>query len=556
MLHQTLADWTSSRIESDLEARAELIVNALNMVDTLDEKAQLVDSLGGPTDQRITLIDADGTVLADTYVDDRDLAALDNHGERPEVQASLDGELGMARRHSTSVDADMLYVAIPIPDSDAVLRASVPLREVDEALRHLRLLLLFGGVLGIGVAILMSSIASRLMSQTLQQVLDRARTDTDAAPAAGASPGADTDVDGDDSDSLRQITRALEETLELLVRQRNRFRAVLDGMTEGVIATDSDLQITLSNRSVHRLLNTDGDLEDRPLSALLPDDIIEAIVEDSDDTVEFQPSHRPVRRIRIRTTPRPDTGGYILVFHDVTTIRRLETMRRDFVANVSHELKTPVTVIQANAETLLDGALGDAEHARTFTEGIDRNARRLSRLISDLLDLSQIEAGEIEIELQQTPLRAVVEDAVVDIEHRVNSSSTSIDIDIDEELRVQSDFDALYRVLLNLLENAVKYGGDDPTVQLHARRRQSMVLVEVIDNGPGIPGEHRDRLFERFYRVDRGRTVDMGGTGLGLAIVKHLVASMHGEVGYRPAEPEGSIFWFTLPAAKKSGDDS
>jgi len=553
MLHQTLADWTSSRIESDLEERAELIVNALDMADSLDEKAQLVESLGGPADQRITLIDAGGTVLADTYVDDDDLAALDNHGDRPEVQAGLDGELGMARRHSTSVDADMLYAAIPIPDSDAVLRASVPLREVDEALRHVRLLLIFGGVLGIGVAILMSSIASRLMSQTLQQVLDRARTDTGAAPTAADSPESDTDVD---RDSLRQVTRALEETLELLVRQRNRFRAVLDGMTEGVVATDSDLQITLSNRSVHRLLNTDADLEDRPLSVLLPDDIIDAIVENSDDTVEFQPSHRPERRIRIRTTPRPDTGGYILVFHDVTTIRRLETMRRDFVANVSHELKTPVTVIQANAETLLDGALDDAEHARTFTEGIDRNARRLSRLISDLLDLSQIEAGEIEIELQQTPLRSVVEDAAVDIEHRVNSPSTTIDIDVDNSLRVQSDFDALYRVLLNLLENAVKYGGDEPTVHIQARRRQSMILVEVIDHGPGIPRNHRDRLFERFYRVDRGRTVDMGGTGLGLAIVKHLVASMHGEVGYRPAEPEGSIFWFTLPAVKDTDTGS
>ncbi len=535
-LHQTLRDWSESRIEADLQARAELVANAIRAADGPELSADFVQQLGGPDDQRITLVDAGGNLVADTHLTADEIEGAEPHADRPEIQAAYEGDLGLARRHSDTVGVDMLYAAVPA-DDEAVVRVSVPLEEVDEALAHLRFLLILGGLIGIGVAIFMSSIAARMMSDVLQQVLQRARPERD---------GADRPDGPAESTTVYDLTQRLEKSMDLLVHERNRFRAVLDGMNEGIIATDADATVTLTNRPAVELLDADGELEGMPLADVVPRDVADALTGGDSDSEEFELSGQPARRIHVSATARPGADGHILVLHDVTTLRRLETMRRDFVANVSHELRTPVTVIQANAETLLDGALNDPEHARSFTEGIQRNAERLSHLVSDLLDLSRIESGQSDLQLEPLSLQDAIRRGVDDIEDRLDDGP-GFRIEVPDDVTVVADRDGVHRVLLNLLENATKYGESDQPVELRAHSDDGSVTVEVRDYGPGIDEEHRDRIFERFYRVDSGRAAERGGTGLGLAIVKHLVGSMNGQVGYRPADGDGSVFWFTLP---------
>jgi two-component system phosphate regulon sensor histidine kinase PhoR len=255
------------------------------------------------------------------------------------------------------------------------------------------------------------------------------------------------------------------------------------------------------------------------------------------------------RRVLARAMPLRSTGGTVIAMHDVTEMRRLETIRKDFVANVSHELRTPVSIIRANAETLLDGALEDPERARSFVEALHRNSERLSRIISDLLDLSRVEAGRYQFEMINVPLDHAVERAAEAVEPKADHRNVAIEVSVPEGVSAWADAKALDQILLNLLDNSIKYTPEGGHVSVRVEERAGLVRVEVQDDGPGIKPEHRARIFERFYRIDPGRSRDMGGTGLGLAIVKHFVESMGGRVGVEPAFPRGSIFWITLPIA-------
>jgi two-component system phosphate regulon sensor histidine kinase PhoR len=236
------------------------------------------------------------------------------------------------------------------------------------------------------------------------------------------------------------------------------------------------------------------------------------------------------------------------MLEDVSAVRRLETIRRDFVANVSHELRTPVSIIRANAETLLGGARDDPAMAGRLIEGLHRNAERLARILADLLDLSRLEAGQYRIELRALDLRAAAEQAVATLETSASAKQVSIEVAIADGTTARGDAKAVDQVLVNLLDNAVKYSAAGGHVWVDARRAGDRVRVEVRDDGQGIAPHHRARIFERFYRVDPGRSRDMGGTGLGLSIVKHLVESQGGEIGVDANQPTGSVFWFELPA--------
>jgi two-component system phosphate regulon sensor histidine kinase PhoR len=241
------------------------------------------------------------------------------------------------------------------------------------------------------------------------------------------------------------------------------------------------------------------------------------------------------------------SAGTVIVLRDVTEMRHLETIRKDFVANVSHELRTPVSVIRANAETLLGGALEHETKGPQFVQAILRSSERLSTLIADLLDLSRIEAGKYHLEIQSVEVDEAIRHAVEAISSTAQSRRVSHDLSRSAQLHVMADPMALEQVLLNILDNAVKYTKDGGQVQVRAMEHRSGVRFEVEDDGPGIPPQHRMRIFERFYRLDPGRSRELGGTGLGLSIVKHLVESMGGTVGVEPASPHGSVFWFVLP---------
>ena len=352
--------------------------------------------------------------------------------------------------------------------------------------------------------------------------------------------------------SFNRLAKELASTVSALTRERDRLHRILDSMGEAVLALDADQRVTLVNSTARDWLELSGSAKEKTLLEVsrLPD-LVEVLKDAEHGSAAAElvlPGARP-RRVLVHAATLRASPGAVVVMHDVTERRRMETVRSDFVANVSHELRTPVSVIRANAETLLDAHPFDDPDEREFLEAIFRNAERLSQLISDLLDLSRIEAGEQALDLQPTSLAAVVSRATSAASGQASKKGITVTNGVTTDLRVQADEMALEQVLQNLLDNAVKYtqaGGHVEIVAVQAGE-PDQVRVEIRDDGPGIPESHRDRVFERFYRIDAGRSRDVGGTGLGLSIVKHLVQAMGGSVGVRPAEHRGSVFWFRLP---------
>jgi two-component system phosphate regulon sensor histidine kinase PhoR len=274
-----------------------------------------------------------------------------------------------------------------------------------------------------------------------------------------------------------------------------------------------------------------------------------ALIDDDQAAATEIELHGGVKTL-IRVAHKYGGAGRVLLLEDVTTVRKLETVRRDFVANVSHELRTPVSVIRANAETLLAGAKDDPVMAPKLIDGLHRNAERLARILADLLDLSRLDAGQYRLELSPVPVRALAEQSMTAVEPQAAKRNVKVSIAVPDDLVVKADAKALDQILVNLIDNGVKYTKGDGNVWIEAKPDADAIRIEVRDDGPGIAAKHRERVFERFYRADPSRSREAGGTGLGLSIVKHLVESMDGEVGVEPNTPTGSIFWLRLPRAE------
>jgi len=335
-----------------------------------------------------------------------------------------------------------------------------------------------------------------------------------------------------------------------LAGEQDRLRAVLDGMEASVIALDDGGRITLLNGAASRLVGIDVP-EGEGIHAALPAPGLERLLAalGSAPSAEAQlclPGP-PERTLLARATRRRGLGEVVLVLHDITEIQRLEQVRQTFASNVSHELRTPLSVIRANTEALIDGALDDPEAAEAFLAATLRHAERLGRLVSDLLDLSRIEAGQLALEPRTLPLAPVVQRVLEMVEGLAEERHIRLHCRVPQVMDVLADFAALEQVLLNLVDNAVKYGQEGGEVWVSAEPVQGGVRIMVKDDGPGIDPEHHHRLFERFYRVDPGRSRVVGGTGLGLAIVKHLVTDMGGQIGVRARVPQGTVFWVELP---------
>ncbi len=340
--------------------------------------------------------------------------------------------------------------------------------------------------------------------------------------------------------------------------EAEHLRSILLDMSVAVVVVDGDGRVTLANPAAVRLLGLEVPPLGRPLTEAVASPALAELAHgptEAGRSREFTIDTAPPRQVLGRSTPLSGSSGVVIAMQDVTERRRLETIRQDFVANVSHELRTPVSVIRANAETLQAGALNDPARARGFVEAILRNAERLTRLVADLLDLSRIEAGKYPLAIKPVGLREISGRAVEAIEQVARERQIAIANDVPVGVTVAADAKALEQVLLNLVDNAVKYTPEGGHVLVRALSAGTMLRVEVVDDGPGIAPELHGRVFERFYRVDPGRSREKGGTGLGLAIVKHLVDAMGGEVGLDPAAPHGSCFWLTLALANDHPSD-
>jgi two-component system, OmpR family, phosphate regulon sensor histidine kinase PhoR len=453
----------------------------------------LTRRLGRSVEARITVIAPDGQVLGESHLSIEELMHVEPHLQRPEVLSALAAAPGQARRYSTTVQADMLYVALPFqhPQGTGVVRVAMPLRDVDEAIARLRVLLLVAGLIGLAAAVLMSGLASHFMSRTLRMLADSAR--------AIASGDARRRIDLSSSDelgglagSVNRMADDIESTVAALATERARFKAVLEGMSEVVITLDRERRITLVNRAAMALLDLDESAIGQMFIEHVRAPAIQSLLVQAAEerSCEFDLPGTPPRRVLARITPQHGDDGYIIVMHDVTGIRQLETVRRDFVANVSHELRTPVSIIRANAETLLDGALTDPVYGQRLLEALYRNAERLSRIIADLLDLSRLEANRYQLDSDRVSVVEAVEQAVDSVDRSAQARQIRIEMDLDPDLRVHADDKALDQILVNYLDNAIKYTPPGGCIRVATRIEGDRVRIDVTDNGPGIePGK-------------------------------------------------------------------
>ena len=529
------------RIERQLESNLDTARVALETAPLRSSAAidALADRLGQAMGSRVTVIAADGRVLGDSGVPFAELARVENHGDRPEVVEALTADhaaAAHAHRRSRTLQAELLYLASPLrgPHLTGVVRVAQRLDEIEEAVARLRWLLFIAGIISVAVGIALSAAAAHYMTRTLRDLVDSAHALAGGSPQPGPLAG-----------SLKRLSEEIERTVAALAAERARSAAVLEGMSEGVVALDGESRVTLMNRAAHTLLGSGDDAVGRALLELVRVPALDELVRAGKPRTSELELPATGRRVLARLAPQPDHGA-ILVLHDVTALHRLETIRRDFVANASHELRTPVSVISANAETLLAGALTDPDHAPGLVDAIHRNAVRLTSLVTDLLDLSRLEAGSFPVELEQVNLAGAARRALEAVERMAERRRTEISIAVPADLVAAADPGALHQVLVNLLTNAIAHTPEDTRVVIAGARSGSRLRLEVRDDGPGISPGHRQRIFERFYRVDPGRSRAMGGTGLGLAIVKHLVETMGGASGVAPNRPRGSVFWIEL----------
>jgi len=548
-LQSSLRSWLEQRIETQLleEARASrellAVASVLESVETVDP---LADRLGAALEARVTVIGPDGMLLGDSLLMPEGVRAADNHADRPEVIAARLHGHGSSRRYSDTINTHMLYVAIPLEQGgvSGFARVALPLSEVEATLGQARALVLAAVLGALLLAMVVSALVSHLFASTLGRVLNNLR---------GQLPGDRSGSVGDELQSLlyssEWISGELERRVRELASERDRFAGVLDSVEAGVLAVDPSGSISTLNVAARTLLALSEDAQGRDLNEVVVEPQLRTLLlGDSDGTaVELELAGPPLRVVLVRSA-RATSGALVVVLHDITELRRLEQIRRDFVANASHELRTPVTVLQANAETLLDGALDEPEAARRFVEAIHRHSQRLASLLGDLLDLSRIEAGRYAIDLEQVVVSELVSISLAEVADRAVKASVALSSECSENLSVLADRGAFRQVLINVLDNAVKYTPSGGKVVVRVKRLKGTVRIEVEDDGTGIGLHDRERVFERFYRVDPGRSRELGGTGLGLAIVKHLVVSMGGSVGIEAAVPHGTLVWIELQA--------
>jgi two-component system phosphate regulon sensor histidine kinase PhoR len=350
---------------------------------------------------------------------------------------------------------------------------------------------------------------------------------------------------------INALAEDAERSRNALHHERTLLASVADLLTHGVVAIDGEHKIELLNDAARKMLGVQSSLVGEPLLEFVRVPELRALVDHPEDaSAEVQLPNAP--RTLVRAARTWGRAGRVLLLEDVTNVRRLETVRRDFVANVSHELRTPVAVIRANAETLLAGAKDDPQMAPKLMDGLHRNAERLARILADLLDLSRLDAGQYRLDVSDVTVKSVTEQSLSAIETIAHKRGVTVEVSVPETLVVRADPKALDQILVNLIDNGVKYTRAEGRVWVEARELGDAVRIEVRDDGPGIADKHRERVFERFYRADSSRSREAGGTGLGLSIVKHLVESMGGQVGVEPNSPRGSIFWLRLPKASSS----
>lgn len=543
---------TETALHDRVVLLAEIALPALAAGSTSDMQAR-VTALAKRTGARLTVIAKDGVVVADSA---KRPAVMDNHGDRPEIMHSASHEFGRATRYSETIEKEMMYVAQRVESEGRVLgyvRVALPLIDLDGRLARLRWAVLGAAGIAVLIGLLLALMAARRLSRPLRSMMD----------AASAIAGGDyerrvhaptRDEIGDLADAFNEMADQLGQRVRTISRDQREMRAILSGMGEGVVAVDRDERIVLLNDAAGRMLGVvPQEAASLPIWEVVRlEAVTDAVsVAIREDTVE----RRDVvmarggkdRQLRLNATPLRTTegknAGAVIVLDDVTDVARLEKVRRDFVTNASHELKTPVSAIRGLVETILSDEQMPGETRRSFLVRIGRQSERLGELVDGMLTLSRVEAAAPGRARLPVDLCVHVRKAIEAASELQRSCGVALEIDLPETATlVLGEPEALRRIAGNLLDNALKYTPESGTVTISVRRGGDAVVLEVTDTGPGIPEDKQERIFERFFRVDDGRSRDVGGTGLGLAIVKHLAQALGGTVELESSPGLGSTF--------------
>jgi two-component system phosphate regulon sensor histidine kinase PhoR len=555
--------------ERELQARGALIREQLADAIASDTPQQLEDllrRLGAASGTRVTLIAVDrlgaarGEVLADSA---RDPATMENHSDRLEFQMAAGGRPGRQVHYSETLGQDMMYVAIPVTEDGevtTVVRTAVPLDRVNDALSSLYASIAVSALVVAVLAAVIGFSVSRRISGQMREI----KTGAERLAAGDFSHALlvpKVEEFASVAESINRMAEELDDKLRTLTNERNEREAVLSSMVEGVLAVDTDERVIAVNAAAARLLDTaPAAAEGKAIQEVVRNPDLQYVVAQTLD------GHRPVEAdivMRVGAEERNlqangtllhgDEGGSdvgaVVVLNDVTRLKRLEAVRRDFVANVSHELKTPVTSIKGFAETLEDGALDDPAAARRFVRIIAGQADRLNSIIEDLLALSTLEqSGDSPLlQLEEADLCDVVAVALEVCGPKAEAKNIVLREECPACLLARVSPELLEQAVVNLIDNAVKYSAEGSVVVVTLEERADEVVMSVTDEGQGVPREHLPRLFERFYRVDKARSRDLGGTGLGLAIVKHVAQIHGGRVSVDSVVGRGSTFRVHLP---------
>lgn len=552
---------------------------------SLDRGDMLARDLKQITFARVTLIAADGCVLGDS---DHESRTMENHSDRIEIrQAAISGK-GISVRKSSTLGYDLMYVAVKIPggnEDTGYIRLSVPLKDVNAAINALR----FKLFAATGLALLVAGLYPLLQMLRLRSL------------AIGIRDFARAIVQGDlgrrliihgrgefdeIAESLNTMSSGLQKASERIFEENKRLNAILETVPDAMLISDADGVVRFASRQAHGFFGIAPVVGKRMSEIIRTRELFLLIdrVRNSSEpgTEELRLDHPEQRHVVVRIAPLSfragEVAGYVAIFHDITRIRLLERTRRDFVANVSHELKTPLAAIQGFAETLLDGALSNKDDARRFVEIIHKHSSRLGRLVDDLLTLSRIETGETAFHIQQVDVAQLIDNAISIIRRKAEERSIHIAVETEDDLpHAEADPDRLTQVLLNLLDNAVKFSPDRTEVMVYAHRVKSLeqrlrckqtteysgepvlpeedetmdrIEISIHDSGPGIPAMHIPRLGERFYRVDTDRSRELGGTGLGLAIVKHILQAHGSALTIKSTPRRGTIVSFCIKSTR------
>lgn len=546
-----------NNLKRQLSLAKDFLETYLNERGDVADADTFADRIGKELAVRVTIITQQGVVVGDTDLNKDEIKDVENHIDRPEVQEAIKKGFGMSKRFSDTVKKNLLYMAIPFGEGkvSGFIRLAIPLSEIElletrlQKIIGLALLLVF--VLSLILTFLISLIVSKPLTEMAGIAKAMAKGDFSRKPSIYS-----TDEIGDLAMALSYMSDEIKGNIERIKQEGVKLDAVLSSMFEGIMVVDEKGSILLMNPSLRKQFFVDSAPEKKtPVEAIRNpqvQDIVDKVLKEKQGLIseEITVAHPEEKIFKINGVPiiRNDVlGGAVLVFHNITELRRLERVRQDFVANVSHELRTPISSIKGYAETLLEGAIDDKDNLREFINIIYQDSNRLANLIDDLLDLAKIESGKMKMVFAPLDINPILERCLGVLEKSIKSKRLSISFDIQDNIpKVMADDKRLAQVLLNILDNAVKYTPEGGSIKVSISLKDKLVQVDVSDTGIGIPEKDLPRIFERFYRVDKARSREMGGTGLGLSIVKHIVQAHGGQVWVKSELGQGSTFSFTI----------